>query len=172
MARSGSHGNRRRFDTPGQRSGHGIPGLAVASGRAPLVHARGRRGVAAGMGEVCHCHFVSQANGKRAKVIRSYELLSPRSYSSPIVPSRRTVNEEYAAGPGCSTLATGHVWPSSGLTRTVIRTRPVSAGLLNTPAPTLFLPARTAQIRLAWQTGSISAGSGSLFDQVSPPSPL
>src|SRR5215211_5087704 len=66
----------------------------------------------------------------RASVIRSDADFSPRSYrhsGSPFVAPRH----EYAAGPACNCRPFDHVLPSSSLTRTVIFSRLVLAGLLN-----------------------------------------
>jgi hypothetical protein len=80
---------------------------------------------------------------------------------------------EYAAEPASICWLTGHDFPSSKLTRTVIlRRASFDAGLekTSTVAPAL-LGCGTA-MRLAWQTGSMRVVSNSSGDQVAPPSLL
>src|SRR5262249_32119499 len=105
-----------------RQRGKRLPSLAL---RAPKARAAPSR------------YFSSQARPKRANVIRSYGERSPRSYRQPTVRSGSTVSAEYAAGPACSTFATGQVAPSASLRRTVIFSRFVLAGLANSSR---FLP--------------------------------
>src|SRR5262245_59138369 len=73
----------------------------------------GVTGSAFALGSGLSLPSVSQGTVKRAKVIFSYGPLSPHSYRQPADRSGRAARHEYAAGPACSSLATGQVSPSS-----------------------------------------------------------